>query len=525
MILDRLLEARMTTVSAGTLQEPQATLLESLGATPTAAGVTVNERSAEGIPAVFACVRVIAETVGQVSLKVYQKLAKGNKEPDETHPLYVLLHDLANPECTAQEFRENLTGHAALWGNAFAEVERRKSGTIKALWPLHPGCMRVDRGNDNRLRYTYSNPETNKETVYHWDPIATPIFHLRYNGGRSPIRVLREALATSRALDIFAAALFGNGARPGGVLQSKEAIKITQKQIDAIRLQWNELHRGVGNSHKIAVLPPGLQWQAVGMPLEDAQFAELLKLQIEQAARIWRVPLFMIQSMEKTSSWGTGIESMSIGFKNFTMMPWFIRWQQTIARDLLTYKSFETHEALFRVASLLQADTAALNAALKVQREMGIINGDEWRELIDLNAQPNGQGSIYWRPANIVPADTPVLQPPDPAVRPLRDAVTQLENRVEQLRQQPAPAITVNAPITVEPSPVTIADGALRVEHHAAAIHVDAPVTIADGAIRVDARTDIDVPAPTPMRRTVTKRDQHGRADETEETPIETRAE
>src|SRR2546423_149551 len=140
MILDRILEERMTSTSGGTLQEPTRQLLDSLGLTPSAAGVTINENSAEGIPAVYACVRVIAETVGQVSLKVYRKEDNGNKTADEQHPLYTLLHDLANPEMTAQEFRENLTGHACLWGNAFAEVERRKSGTIKALWPLHPGC-------------------------------------------------------------------------------------------------------------------------------------------------------------------------------------------------------------------------------------------------------------------------------------------------------------------------------------------------------------------------------------------------
>jgi len=401
----------MTSASGGTLQEPSRALLEALGATPTAAGVTVTEGSAEGIPAVYACVKVIAETLGQTSLKVFKKLARGNKEPDEAHPLYHLLHDLANPEMIASEFLETLTGHACLWGNGFAEIERRKSGTVKALWPLHPGWMTVDRDALNQLRYSYRIPGRAEPIVYHWDAAATPIFHLRYNGGRSPIRVLRESFATTKALEQYLATLFGNGARPGGVLQSKDPVKITEAQIAVIRKQWNDLHQGVGNANKIAVLPGGLQWQSVGMPPEDAQFAQLMGFQVEQCARIWRVALFMIQSMEKTSSWGTGVEQMGIGFTNMTMMPWYIRWQQTIARDLLTYKSFETHTALFNVASLSRGDMKSLNEALQVQRQNGIINANQWREIVDMNEQAGDQGDQYWRPMNYVPADTPVADP------------------------------------------------------------------------------------------------------------------
>jgi HK97 family phage portal protein len=414
MIFDRLFETRMTTEAGGTLQEPTRTTLESLGATPNAAGVSVTEASAEGIPAVYACVKVIAETVGQTSLKVFEKLARGNKQPDPAHPLYHLLHDLANPEMIASEFLETLTGHACLWGNGYAEIERRKSGTVKALWPLHPGWMTIDRDNLNHLRYSYRKPGQAQPIVYHWDAAATPIFHLRYNGGRSPIRVLRESFATTKALELYLATLFGNGARPGGVLQSKEPIKITDTQIQTIRRQWNELHQGVANANKIAVLPGGLQWQSVGMPPEDAQFAQLMGFQVEQCARIWRVALFMIQSMEKTSTWGTGVEQMGIGFTNMTMMPWYIRWQQTIARDLLTYKSFETHEALFNVRSLERGDVKSLNDALAVQRQNGIISANEWRELVDMNEQAGDQGNQYWRPMNYVPADTPVADPTKP---------------------------------------------------------------------------------------------------------------
>lgn len=398
--------------------------MEALGATPTVSGVSINETTAEGIPAVYACVKVITETLGQTPMKVYRKLAGGNKEPDIDHELYSIFHDLANPEMTSSEFKETLTGHACLWGNGYAEIERRPNGTVKAVWPLHPGLMSVDRNALNQLRYTYRKPGRAEPIVWNWDVQRPPIFHLRYNGGRSPIRVLREHLSTSKALELYYASLFGNGSAPGGVLQSKEPVRLTTAQIEKLRSDWQDFHRGVANAHKIAVLPGGLQWQAVGMPPEDAQLAELLNLHIEQAASIWRVPLFMVQHTEKSTTWGTGLEQLSGGFLRFTMGPWYLRWQQTIGRDLLTYKSFETHEALFQVKALERGNLKDFMAALKIQRDEGIINADEWRELEDMNAQAGDHGKDYWRPLNFVPVDTPIdlstakLLPADPPAEP-----------------------------------------------------------------------------------------------------------
>lgn len=382
-----------------------------MGASPTVSGVSITEANAEGIPAVYACVKVITETLGQTPIKVYRKLDGGNKEPDPSHELYSIFHDLANSEMTSSEFKETLTGHACLWGNGYAEIERRPNGSVKAVWPLHPGLMSVDRNNLNQLRYTYRKPGRAEPIVWNWDVQRPPIFHLRYNGGRSPIRVLREHLSTSKGLELYYSALIGNGAAPGGVLQSKDPVKLTQPQIDHIRQQINDLHRGVANSHKIMVLPAGLQWQAVGMPPEDAQLAELLNLHIEQAASLWRVPLFMIQHTEKSTTWGTGLEQLSGGFLRFTMQPWYIRWQQTIGRDLLTYKSFETHEALFQTKALERGSMKDMMDALKIQRDEGIISADEWREIEDMNSQDGDHGKDYWRPMNFVPVDTPIADP------------------------------------------------------------------------------------------------------------------
>lgn len=446
-----------TTEAAGTLAEPTRSFMEAMGAGPTTAGVSITESNAEGIPAVFAAVRCLAETVAQTPIKLYRKLPDGNKIPDPSHDLYSIFHDLANPETTASEFKDQMTGMAALWGNAYAEIERRPNGTVKALWPLHPGCMTVDRNGLNQLRYTYRKPGRSEPIVWEWDVQRPPIFHLRFNGGRSPIRVLREHLSTSKALEVYYAALFGNGSRPGGVLQSKEPVKLTPEQIASIRDQWTKLHSGVGNAHKIAVLPGGLQWQAVGMPPEDAQLVELLGLHIEQAASLWRVPLFMIQHTEKSTTWGTGLEQLSGGFLRFTMQPWYIRWQQTIGRDLLTYKSFETHEAIFQTKALERGSLLEYMSAMRIQRDEGIINADEWREIEDMNAQAGDHGKDYWRPSNFVPVDTPMAPTVvlDPA--PVMTPADMRAEMVEAIRAMPAPVVQVTtAPVTVHTPPVQV---------------------------------------------------------------------
>lgn len=407
--------------NGGTLTNPASWLVSLIGSGPhgrTTAGVDINEYVAEGMPAVYACVHVISETVGQLPLKLYRRTERG-REPDTSHPLYTLLHDLPNPEMTALQFQEIVTRHLALWGRAYAQIERDKSGEVVALWPLHPRRMFVDRDGLNRKRFRYWMGKGEYREFLH-DPNRPAIMHLHMNSedgldGRSPVWINRESLGITKAAEDFVGAWFGNGAVPGLVMSHPG--KLSDKAKENLRRSWTEKFMGARKSNKVAILEEGIKLDVVGANPQKSQLDQLRNAQIEAAARIWRVPLFMIQNQTKDTSWGSGIEQQMLGFVNVTLMPYFEQWQQAIARDLLTRKSFNTHYAKFVFNALVRGDIKARFDAYHTARLDGVINADEWREFEDMNAIEGGAGQVYWRPENMAPVvgdGTPVGMDPEP---------------------------------------------------------------------------------------------------------------
>jgi HK97 family phage portal protein len=388
MFSERLLERRGEEVpNTGTFLSPSVSLLSALNGGQTTAGVRINEYTAEGIPAWFAVRGVVSETVGQVPLKIFKKLKRG-KQPDEQHPLYYVLHDMFNPEMTAYEGKELLTRNVCDWGNGYAEIERDNGGRVKALWPLAPDRMAVDRDHLNRRRYRYRNA-AGEPFEWTWNPARPPIMHLRANSldglvGRSAIRILADCYGLTKAAEEFGARFFANNMMPSAVATYKGKLTPIQKQ--NLRESWQKVHAGLSNAHRLAILENDIKLEKMGVDPQAAQFMELRMLQIEEIARVLRVPLFMIQHMTKSTAWGTGIESMMLAFINITMMPWFSIWQQSIGRDLLTQKSFATHTALFMTRALTRGDFKTMQEGLGVQFDKGVITRNEWRELEDRNA-------------------------------------------------------------------------------------------------------------------------------------------
>lgn len=235
-------------------------------------GVTVNERTALQCSAVFACVQLLAETVASLPLPVYRGLPPREKERAYNHHLYPLLHDEPNPEMTSFNFREALQGHLALWGNAYAEIDwDMRSGKIRGLWPLRPDRMRVAR-REGKLWYHYRLPDGTEAVLP-----AYRVWHipgLGFDGimGYSPIHMAREAIGLALATEEYGARFFGNGATPGGVLQHPGTLGETAQ--GNLRKSWNEMHQGLANQHRIAILEEGMKYQQVGIPPEDAQFLE-----------------------------------------------------------------------------------------------------------------------------------------------------------------------------------------------------------------------------------------------------------
>ena len=298
----------------------------------TAAGKAVNERTAMQTTAVYACVRILAESIACLPLAVYRRSESG-KEIAYEHPLYFLLHDAPNPEMTSFVLRETLMTHLLLWGNAYAQILRDGRGKVLGLYPLLPDKMEVSRDSrTGEIYYTYTrsteeNPNfTDKGQIRLQREDVLHIPGLGFDGlvGYSPIAMAKNAIGIALATEEYGAAFFKNGARPGGVLEHPGVLKDPSK----LRESWHAVYGGTMNTGRIAVLEEGVKYQQIAIPPEEAQFLETRKFQIDEIARLYRVPPHMIGDLEKSSF--NNIEQQSLEFVKYTLNPWVVRWEQSL---------------------------------------------------------------------------------------------------------------------------------------------------------------------------------------------------
>jgi len=399
-LMRRALEGRMPVSGPDVDIAEYSTGLKILfGGASTHAGVTVTESTAESLSAVYACVGLIADSIAQVPCKIVNATTK---EPATAHPLYSLLHDLPNPEMTAFDLRQTLVRWLLLWGNAYAQVVRDGSGRVAALWPLRSDCMTVERvagavNGTTTLRYTY-RVDGAREQVWYFDAERPPIHHLRINAldgvtGRSPIRLLRESLGLTRAAEEFGARWFGSGSRPSGVLSTDQ--RLNPEGAKRMRDDWERLHAGMDNAHRVAVFESGLKWYPITVPPEDAQFLETRNFQVEEiAGRIYRIPPYAIGHTKNSTSWGTGIESQKNGLVTFTLLPYFTQLQQAIKRDLMGRREFEGYDVVFVLNALQRGDLASRMNAYVSGLNSRIYTVNEVRDLEDLPPIPGGDDAM-----------------------------------------------------------------------------------------------------------------------------------
>jgi len=360
----------------------------------TTAGKQVNEHTAMQMTAVYSCVRILAETVACLPLHVYKYNSSGGKEKYLKHPIYKLLHDEPNPEMTSFSFRETLMSHLLLWGNAYAQIIRNARGEVIALYPLMPNKMTVDRDKSGRLFYLYQRsvedaPTLGKDSLVYLDP--SDVLHipgLGFDGlvGYSPIAMAKNAIGLAMATEEYGAKFFANGAAPGGVLEHPGTIKDPQKVKDS----WNAAYQGSTNSHRVAVLEEGMKYQQIGIPPEQAQFLETRKFQINEIARIFRVPPHMLADLEKSSF--SNIEQQSLEFVKYTLDPWVVRWEQNMCRSLLMASEKPTVFIKFNVDGLLRGDYVSRMSGYATARQNGWMSANDIRELENLDRIPEELG-------------------------------------------------------------------------------------------------------------------------------------
>ena len=356
-------------------------------------GKPVTERSAMQMTAVYSCVRILAEAVAGLPLHLYEYTDSGDKEKANNNNLYFLLHDEPNPEMTSFVFRETLMTHLLLWGNAYAQIIRNGKGEVIALYPLMPNRMTVDRNNTGEIIYTYQVGSDDAKTIKEGTVTlrSSDILHipgLGFDGlvGYSPIAMAKNAIGMAIACEEYGAKFFANGATPGGILEHPGTVKDPAK----VRESWTSAFGGSSNSNKVAVLEEGMKYTPISISPEQAQFLETRKFQINEIARIFRVPPHMVGDLEKSSF--SNIEQQSLEFVKYTLDPWVVRFEQAMVRALLTSTEKKRYFIKFNVDGLLRGDYQSRMNGYATARQNGWMSANDIRQLENLDLIPTNQG-------------------------------------------------------------------------------------------------------------------------------------
>jgi HK97 family phage portal protein len=401
-ILAQVMEQRRTGATLSQLDS----FLDWLVAGNTAAGIQVTEDQAMKFVGVFACVKIISESIAMLPLHLYKRRDERGKDRDRQHPLYDLFHGRPNHEMTKMEFFECGMGHLLTWGNFYAEKEKKQTGRVKALWPLRPDKMTVFRSDQNNELYYYYEQQMPRGEVIKKIFSRDQIWHLRgFSGngltGYNIIRQMREAIALGMALQEYGARFFSNDQRPGGVLQHPGGVgTLNDDAIKRMEKSWASAHGGLSNKHRIAILEEGVTWQAIGLPNDDSQFIESRKFQLEDLCRILRLQPHKVMHLDHATF--TNIEHQSIEFVTDTVMPWLVRIEQSANYNVLSDQDRQQGYFIEHlVQGLLRGDSQQRGEFYNKRFQMGSLSPNDIRELENENPIPGGDE--YFVQMNMIP--------------------------------------------------------------------------------------------------------------------------
>ncbi|ODN41001.1 phage portal protein [Piscirickettsia litoralis] len=367
-------------------------LLETFPAS--VSGQTVTPDNAMRLATVYSCIRVLAESIAALPLHLYKHKAGGGKELAKDHPLYSVLHDLPNRDVTSFDLRENLVGHLCLRGNAYCQIIRDGAGRVRELVQL-PTDNTTVRRNEKTKKLVYATLLNGRDYELREDQV----WRLNAMGsdgiiGSSPIALQRESLGLSAATQEHGAMLFGNGARPSGILTTDG--RLNEEGRKALAESWKKAHGGK-NANGVAVLEHNLKWQALTMTSEDSQFLETRKYQRNEICGIFRVPPHMIADLERATF--SNIEHQDLAFVRHSLVPWLVKIEQSITRDLLLPSERKKYFVKFNIEGLLRGDTAARAAFYNRMFSIGVMSQNDIRALENMN--PIEDGDRYFVPLNM----------------------------------------------------------------------------------------------------------------------------
>jgi HK97 family phage portal protein len=358
-----------------------------------AAGVRIDASNAHTVAAVFACLRILGETVASLPLHVLERLPEGGKRQARELPLYRKLHLQPNAWQTSFEWREQAVFHVGLWGDAYSLIVPGPSGYADSIEPLHPSRMKIERIENGRLRYKYRE-DKGQETIYTEDQIL----HIRGPSddgvhGMSIVEECKDAIALARACELHGARYFAAGARPGFVLSTEGQLNAEARE--QLRSQWDRRHGGVGNSHNTAVLTGGLRpYEIPQASNSDSQFLEARSYQLAEIARLFRVPLHLLGV---TNGGGGNVEHAGLDFLQHTILAWLRRFESAFMRDLILDDS--RFQVEFDVRGLMRGDAASRSSYYRAMWDIGALSTNDILELENRN--PVEGGDVRYRPLNM----------------------------------------------------------------------------------------------------------------------------
>lgn len=420
MILRSLLETRSSDVALSTLGSPASWLYQAFGALPTEAGVPISERTSIGLSAVWTCVNIRAGLVASLPLKVYKRLPNGGRELARDLREYRLLHDRPSTEDTAYSFRHKLGGNLLLWGNSYAQIETDGRGMLKALWPYHPGQVRIEYGSTRGDFHYIVTGQVGGDFVQQ-KVLPDDMLHLRgfcFEGleGLSVIQNYRRGLGLAVATEVFASNFYKNGARQSGVLTMPG--KLSPAAHERLSSSFNDKFSGSANAGKTILLEEGAKYQPLSVPQDDAQFIETRRMSRQEIAGLFRIPTMLVPGSDDKAATFASSEVFNRQLVDFTLRDDLTMWQNELNSKLFGTGDFYCE---FDLRDLLRGDMAARAAYWKARWEVGSLNADEIRDDENENPIPNGDGKKYFVPLNYrdisqpVPVANPTTPTPDPA--------------------------------------------------------------------------------------------------------------
>jgi HK97 family phage portal protein len=376
----------------GSAPAPQAHSMYYGGAS--VAGVSVTEDSSLNYAGVWACTKIISETIAALPWKVVQ--TRGNfREPVSDHPLASLLQIAANNEIDAMTWRESALRDCLLWGNHYAEIEYNRRGDPVSFWRLSPADVHPARDDSGALVYEY------RDRGQKYVMTADKVLHVKGPSndgliGLSTIQHARESIALGVAVERFGGAFFGNGAQLSGVIKNA-AGGLSEEAIKNLLSSFNRRHQGVHNAHKVAYLDSGMEFQTIGVPPEDAQFLQSRKFNILDVCRWFRVPPHKLAELERSTH--SNIEHQNIEFVTDALLPWIRRLESAISFKLL--RQTPDIQTKISVAGLLRGDSNARAQYYNQLFQIGVLSPNQIAAFEDLPPVPDGDG--HYIPLNLAP--------------------------------------------------------------------------------------------------------------------------